>query len=79
MTRTQTKSGTKFNDWLVIQDKKNPDFVRDYFKSDARYEAWKQGKLGKIKFTSIDGREYNIKALSDTRKVVTESNRVRSS
>lgn len=59
------ESQTKFNDWLVQQNKTNPEYVRDYFKSDARYEAWKSGKLGKISYTSTDGRSYNIMNLKN--------------
>jgi len=79
LERGQTaKAGTKFNDWLKQQDKKNPDFVRDYFKSDKRYKAWKQGKLGNIKYTTKDGRQSGIKSLSNTKKVVKQSNMIRS-
>ncbi len=64
LKRYTVDGNTKFNDWLKKQDKENPEFVRDYFKTDARYEAWKKGKLGKVKYTSVDGREYNIKSLN---------------
>lgn len=64
------KATTTFNEWLSEQDRVNPDFVRDYFKSDERYNLWKTGKLGKIQYTSLDGRTYNIKALSDVNSTI---------
>lgn len=67
VSRDTQPGGTKFNDWLKKQDAKNPDYVRDYFKSDKRYQAWKAGKLGKVKYTSVDGRTYNIKSLNATK------------
>ncbi len=70
LKRGQAKPGTKFDDWLKAQDKKNPDFVRDYFKSDKRYQQWKDGKLGRIRYTNADGRTFGVNALSAPEKAV---------
>ncbi len=77
LTRGTEVGNKTFQQWLQEQDKRNPEFTKDYFKTEKRYEAWKEGKMGNIRYTATDGRAHDVKALRNVSLAISESSQVR--